>query len=318
MKRVLLSVGIGLCCISQSLFAGEKVDQTIDAKKDGYVEIKHINGYAEVKAWDKAEVRVVGELGDRTKKFIFERDGNEIVIKVKVKNGKGWNNWSSDDGDELEIFVPKGSKVNYSSVNANVEGSGIEGGAHFDTVNGGIEVKDLAGRIRLESVNGNISASKLKGDVKIETVNGDIRSTSNSGKEDRYESVNGDIVITSDSSEINAETVNGDIELALSEVRHLSLDTVNGSIEAKLNLQPGGEVRASSVGGSVSLYFQKDVSARFDIRGHAGGRIVNKLSDDKIQKAKYGPSRWLEFSLNEGDGKVNVSTVSGRVRLDTK
>jgi DUF4097 and DUF4098 domain-containing protein YvlB len=318
MKQVLIGVGIGLCCMSLSLFAGEKVDQTIKAAKDGYVEIEHINGYADIKAWDKPEVRVVGELGDRTKKFVFERDGNEIVIKVKVKNGNNWGSWGSDDGDELEIFVPKGSKLNYSSVNANVEGAGIDGGAHFDTVNGSIEVKDLAGRIRLESVNGNINASKLKGDVKIETVNGEIRSSSNSGKEDRYESVNGDIVITSSSSEIRAETVNGDIELELSEIKHLNLDTVNGSIEAKLDLQKDGDVRASSVGGSVALYFQKDVSARFDIRGHAGGKIVNKLSDDKMQKAKYGPSRWLEFSLNDGHGKVNVSTVSGRVRLDKK
>ena len=112
MKKVLIGVGIGLCCISQSLFAGEKVEQTIKAEKDGYVEIDHLNGYAEVKAWDKAEVRVVGELGDRTKQFIFERDGNEIVIKVKVKNSNSWGNWSSDDGDDLQIFVPKGSKVN--------------------------------------------------------------------------------------------------------------------------------------------------------------------------------------------------------------
>jgi len=318
MNKLLLSVGIGLCCISQSLFAGEKIDQTIKAEKDGYVEIEHLNGYAEVRAWDKTEVRVVGELGDRTKQFIFERDGNEIVIKVKVKNSKGWNNWDSDDGDELEIFVPKGSKVNYSSVNANVEGSGIQGGAHFDTVNGGIEVKELAGRIRLESINGDISASKLKGDVKIETVNGSIRSSGSKGKEDWYDSVNGDIDVTSASSRINVETVNGDIDLNLGEVYQVHLDTVNGSIEAKMNLLKDGEVDASSVGGSVVLYFQEEVSARFDIRGHAGGEIINKLSDDQVQKSKYGPSRWLEFSLNDGNGKVNVSTVSGRVRLDTK
>jgi DUF4097 and DUF4098 domain-containing protein YvlB len=316
MKRVLLTVAIGLCCISQSLFAGDKVDQTLKAEKDGYVEIEHINGYAHITAWDKSEVRVVGELGDRTKAFIFERDGNEILIKVKVNNSSDWNNWGVDDGDALEIFVPRDSQVNYSSVNANVQGSGIEGGAHFDTVNGGIEVKDLAGRIRLESVNGNISASKLKGDLKIETVNGEIRSTNNHGKEDRYESVNGDIVITSASREINAETVNGDIDLTLSEIGQLNLDTVNGSIEARLTLLPDGEVSASSIGGSVSLYFQEEISARFDIRSHSGGKIVNKISDDPVQKGQYGPIRSLEFSLNGGNGKVEVSTISGRVRLD--
>ncbi|MFT5674851.1 MAG: DUF4097 and DUF4098 domain-containing protein YvlB [Paraglaciecola sp.] len=316
MKHVLL--GMGLLCISLSLFAKEKVDQKIDAAKDGYVEIEHLNGAAEIKGWDKSEVRVVGKLGDRTEEFIFERDGNEVRIEVKVKRGHGSSHWGSDDGDQLEIFIPINSKVSYTSVNADVKASDIKGGANIETVNGEIGVIKLAGRIRLESVNGDISANELEGDVKIETVNGDIKSHSSEGKDDRYASVNGDLLITSGSAEIRAETVNGDIELQLGNVQQLTLETVNGSVEAKLDLQKGGDVRASTVGGSVALYFQDDVSARFDIRGHAGGTIVNKLSEHKMQKAKYGPSRWLEFSLNEGNGKVNVSTVSGRVRLDTK
>ena len=52
--------------------------------------------------------------------------------------------------------------------------------------------------------------------------------------------------------------------------------------------------------------------------GHAGGKITNNLSDDKMQKAKYGPSRWLKFSLHGGSAKVDVSTVSGRIKLDKK
>jgi hypothetical protein len=63
---------------------------------------------------------------------------------------------------------------------------------------------------------------------------------------------------------------------------------------------------------------QSEVSARFDIEGHAGGGISNDLSADKMQKAKYGPNRWLKFSLNGGSAKVNVSTVSGRVGLGKK
>ena len=316
MKSVLL--GMGLLCISLALFAKDKVDKTIDAAKDGYVEIEHLNGVAKITGWDKSEVRVVGELGERTDKFIFERDGNEVVIKIKVKRSSSWGNWGSDDGDELEIFIPLNSKLNYTAVNASVEALNIAGGANIDTVNGSIEVKKLAGRIRLESVNGDILANELEGDVNIETVNGEIESNSSKGKDDRYSSVNGDIQITSESTEIRAETVNGDIELQLGKIQQLTLDTVNGSIEAKLELQKGGDVRASTVGGSVALYFQEDVSARFDVRGHAGGKIVNKLSDHEVEKAKYGPTRWLEFSLNGGNGKVNVSTVSGRVRLDKK
>ena len=314
MKKLWL--GIGLMCFSLSIVAAQKVDKTIEASPDGYVEIEHLNGVAEIKGWDRQEVRVVGTLGDKTDKFIFHRDGNEVVIKVKVKvkRSHGWGN-NDDEGDDLQIFVPNNSKLSYTSVNAEVDLAGIAGGVDVNTVNGGIEANVLAGRIRLESVNGNIRGVKLDGDVKIETVNGDIHSLSSGGKDDKYESVNGDIIITSAGKEVRVETVNGDMELTLSLIEHLNINTVNGSIEARVKLAQEGEIRASSVGGSVTLLFADNVSARFDIRGHAGGRILNELSGDKVQKGQYGPGRWLEFALNGGNGKVNVSTVSGRVKL---
>jgi hypothetical protein len=317
MKRLL--IGTSLLMLAFGVAAGEKIDKTIKAADDGYVEIQHLGGYAKITGWSKREVQVKGELGDNTDEFIFERDGNEVVIKVKVKKSRGgWNNWDNSSGDDLEIFVPQNSRVSYTSTNADVQISEISGGADIDTVNGSIEADQLAGRIRLEAVNGDISAKQLSGDVRIETVNGDIRDRSTSSKEGNYDSVNGDIDIVTSATDVKIETVNGDIEAKLDKIDLFNVNTVNGSIDAYMELAKQGDVRASSVGGSISLYFQDDVSARFDLEGHAGGRIVNKLSSDKEQKAKYGPRRWLEFSLNGGDAKVDVSTVSGRIRVDKK
>ncbi|WP_299079899.1 hypothetical protein [uncultured Paraglaciecola sp.] len=316
MKKILTFAGFW--CLSLGVLATEKVDKSLAVSESPYVQIEHINGSAKVMAWDKSEVRVVGTLGERTKKFIFEQDGNEVLIKVKIKNNRGWGNWGSDDGDDLEIFVPRQSNLYYSAVNASVRVKQVRGGATVETVNGSIKVEELAGRIRLESVNGDISANALEGDVKIETVNGEIESRSAKGSEDSYGSVNGDIHVTSESRDISVETVNGDIKLMLGNVSQLMMETVNGAINAQLELDDNGEIEASSVGGSIRLALQEDVSARFDIEGHAGGRIINNLSDDQMQKAKYGPSRWLKFALNGGSAKVEVSSVSGRVKLDKK
>lgn len=313
-----LMIFIGLLCVNCTVLGNENINRSLDVSVNPYVQIEHVNGSAKVMAWDKSEVKVTGRLGDRTEKFIFEKDGNEVLIKVKVKNNNGWNNWGADNGDNLEIFIPRQSKVYYSAVNANVKLEQVRGGASVETVNGSIDVKELAGRIRLESVNGRIRANSLEGDVKISTVNGTINSRSSKGREDSYESVNGNIEVFSDSGDINVETVNGDIELELGKVNQLNVNTVNGSIDAKLELERNGEIEASSVGGSINLYLQSDVSARFDIEGHAGGKITNNLSDDRMQKTEYGPNRWLKFSINGGSAKVDVSTVSGRVRLDKK
>lgn len=316
MKTLLLS--FALLSLSLEALAGETVNKTIDVDQHSYVSIEHVNGVVEIHGWDKAQVKVMGTLGDKTDKFIFERDGDDVTIKVKNKKSSFWGKLKQDDGDDLQIFVPVASKVRYSAVNANVELDKIEGGIDAETVNGAIQARNLAGRISLESVNGEINTSGLAGDTRIETVNGSISSSNTQGKEGEYSSVNGNINIQTSARELKAETVNGSIKLALGAVNKLELESVNGEIQAQLALIKGGEVDASTVGGTVELYFQKEISARFDIQAHAGGNIVNDLSDDKVKKDKYGPSRWLEFSVNGGNGKVNVSTVSGNVKIDNK
>jgi len=312
----------GLSLISTASFAGQKIDQSMDVDPQSYIEIEHINGDAVVKGWDKNEVLVQGELSDRAEEFIFRRDGKSVLIEVEMKrSNKGynsWGKWDNDEGDDLVIYVPKTSTVNYTSVNADFEADDLLGGLNVDVVNGGVDVKNIVGRVRLESVNGDITAAELDGDVRIETVNGDIQGRHSGEGEIGFDSVNGDIRIQSDSREIAAETVNGDIDLTLEEVSELDLSSVNGSIEVSMTLVEKGDIEISTVGGSVDLMFQKGVSARFEIVGHAGGRFINNLTNDKMQKAKYGPRRWLEFTTGNGSATVDVSTVNGRVELDSQ
>jgi uncharacterized protein YdeI (BOF family) len=109
MKKLLIFAG--LLCLSWTALADENINRSLDVSKAPYVQIEHVNGSAKVIAWDKSEVKVTGTLGDRTEKFIFEKDDNEVLIKVKVKNNHGWKNRGADNGDDLEIFVPRQSKV---------------------------------------------------------------------------------------------------------------------------------------------------------------------------------------------------------------
>jgi DUF4097 and DUF4098 domain-containing protein YvlB len=320
MRNILVGVGLLSLSLSANVLAGEKIERSLDVSQESYITVEHVNGLADIQAWDKSEVRVKGTLGNQTKSFTFKRDGKDVLIKVKVKvkDKRRWGNQEPDDVDKLSIFVPRNSQLNYRAVNANLVLTGVHGGSKVETVNGSINVKELAGRNSLESINGKIFASELQGNVRIETVNGKIYSRSSLGEEDVYQSVNGDIDVKSESADISVETVNGSIELDLARVSKLNLDTVNGSVNATFELDSDGEVDASSVGGSIYLSLQRDVSARFDIEGHAGGRLTNNLSGDKVQKTKYGPRRWLKFSLNDGGAKVRVSTVNGKVKLDKR
>lgn len=298
--------------------AQQSVNESMDVEPGSYIDIEHLNGKAQIIGWNKDEVSVSGELGENTEKFIFRQRGNDVIIKVEVERTRrgGWNWGKGDGGDDLVIYVPIQSRVSYTSVNANVELSEIEGDVSIDVVNGQVDVRETEGELRLESVNGDIDFGNVVGEVVAETVNGSIRGDQAGDYELKLESVNGSIDIKSTAPEVIVETVNGDIELTLSSLKEADLNTVNGSVEASMFLDKSGDVRASSVGGTIELDFQDDVSARFNIEAHAGGRIINKLTDDKMQKAKYGPRRWLSFTHEGGDARVEVSTVSGRVVVE--
>ncbi len=314
MKKMTL---LGLVLLfSNTLYAAQTIDKTLSASDTSRVSIEHHSGEAVIRTWDKPQVHVKGSLDSRAEGYVFEKRGNEIRFEVKMPKsyGSNWPDWNKEE-DELEIFVPASSFVEYETINADLNASGIHGGVEFSAVNGEVRVSDIKGSIRISTVNGEIISQGLVGNISLNTVNGSIRDKGSDGDEVVYESVNGDIYAQTQVARVKLETVNADSELVLGRTEQLRASNVNGDTRVSLELAPNGEVRASSVSGSLAFRFQKEVSARFDVNGHAGGDLRNRLTDDKADKAKYGPSRWLKFTTAEGSGRVNVSTVSGTVTL---
>ncbi|MCW8093145.1 DUF4097 family beta strand repeat-containing protein [Alteromonas sp. ASW11-130] len=310
------ALGMGLVLLSCMTTAGQNIDQAISTTDHPFVEIEHVNGEAVIKGWDKNEVRVTGELGDQTEEFEFTGNKKEVTIAVEVKRHHDNWKWNNNiDGDDLTIYVPYGSKVSYTAINASVKVSEITGKTNVEVVNGHVELFKLTGKVDVESVNGDIDLQNIDALLRVESVNGDIGGKHTGTREARFESVNGEIDVNSTSPDITVDTVNGDLNLQLNEVRQARFNSVNGRIKASMNLLENGDVNASSVGGRIELSFQENVSARFDIEAHAGGSIDNKISSDRMKKAKYGPRRWLEFSHNGGSANVDISTVSGRIVL---
>ncbi|WP_272963688.1 DUF4097 family beta strand repeat-containing protein [Alteromonas australica] len=309
---------LGLILASTPADAGEKVDRTLDTGSSPKLDIEHVNGKADIQVWDNQQVKVVGELSDRTNEFIFERKGNVVIIHVEVNRlGKKW--WeNNDEGDDLTIYVPKDSDINYTAVNADVYLEGVTQGANVEVVNGSVSISNTGKRVKAESVNGDITLENVYGRLDAETVNGEIQAAHIGNEMVSFASVNGEIAVTTSSPDVTVETVNGQIDLTLQTVDALSINTVNGYVKSLLTLNPNGRVKASSVGGTINMVFQPGVSAQFDIETHAGGNISNNISSDKPQKPKYGPSSWLRFINNGGEGSVDISTVHGSITIDEK
>ncbi len=311
----LRSIIVSLCFISSVSFAAQRVDQTLDVAAGGFVKFENVNGEVRFHAWQQDKVRVTGELDERLDKFIFERSGKQVVIKVKLKKESSWNWNSASKGDNLDIYLPANHHLEIDSVNTDISLGELNNGLDVELVNGDLTVNDVTGKIRIITVNGDINSRGLKGDVSFESVNGDIQDSDGEGSDLRFTTVNGDVRSSSRAPVVSLTTVNGDGKLTLAQVNELTLKTVNGDFN--VSAEPGSaiEIEGSSVGGDIHLQFDGELSARVEVDSH-GGKIINKLTDDAVVRAKYGPNRSLHFLSAGGQGKVKLTTVNGKITLE--
>ena len=155
----------------------EKVDKTIDTSSSPKVDIEHINGKADIRVWDKSQVRVTGELAIKLKSLSLKDVEMLWVIHVEVERySKSWFN-KGKDGDDLVIYIPSASDLHYTAVNADLIAEGITKAVDVEVVNGDVTLKNIGERVEVESVNGDIVLENVRGRLEAETVNGEIEAS---------------------------------------------------------------------------------------------------------------------------------------------
>ncbi|HEY3644735.1 MAG TPA: DUF4097 family beta strand repeat-containing protein, partial [Gammaproteobacteria bacterium] len=179
--------------------SGERrsVNETRQVKADADIRIDDLAGTVKVQAWDKNEVRISGTLGPQVQKLQIE--GGETALDIKVVLPHHSN--SDDDCDvcaELMIQVPRGARIEVSTVSADVEASGLTGQVQLGTVSGGATVSSTAARIDLRTVSGDVTVvGSAKGaSISTNSVSGTVRISDVDGHVDA-ENVSGDTKVVS-------------------------------------------------------------------------------------------------------------------------
>lgn len=329
LKQILIPLVIApLIMGTQSVLAGEIIDETRDVDANEVIDFEFLNGEISITGWDRNQVRLQGELSDQAQGFEFTSRNGVTKFEENYENRRSWfgrqcNSWfdCSDEVDrtELEISVPANSTLRLEGINVELEISGLNGNTQIEIVNGPIDANDLAGRINIETVNGSIESSNLDGRITLSTVNGQIRDRNSKGTRVAFSTVNGSIISDTQADRVDAESVSGSVELDLAAIDDLEASTVNGDLIISLELMDNGRVELSSVSGYTELLVNPDISARFDLNTAVGGDIDNDLTDDKPRKEnRFVSSSELQFSLNGGSGSVDISTVTGDILVGLK
>lgn len=275
---------------SLAVIATDSVDETKVAETDGRVLIHNVRGEIRVHGWDKSEVRVQGDLDDRTEEFIFEVNGPVTEIRVKIPSHTRFG-----DGSDLDIYVPQQNKVKFNGVSTDLVISQIEGG------------------VSIHSVSGEVVADNIKNHVEINTVSGEVQVLRSDGRLNIV-SVSGNLDLDSKATEVNLNTVSGDVNADLEEFESLTSSTVSGEIEINGLLSPSGDISMASVSGDIQLMLDSPVDARISVKTGPGGDITNGLTDD--DPVEMFPAQMkLQTTSGDGSGRIKISTVTGDVRL---
>ncbi len=293
MKKTIIATSLALL-LTATAFA-EEIDRTIDASSDGHIDVSNISGSVTVHGWTRNSVEVTGTLGRNVEELILERDGDKVLIKVKVPR-RGGRGIESD----LRISVPQNSSLDVGAVSAD------------------IEVTDITGEQSLHTVSGDVTTEFSGGDMSAESVSGDVEvSGNNADGEVNASTVSGDVTLFRVSGKVEAESVSGDVVVDEGSFERAELGTVNGEIVFQGELRDGGKLSVETVNGSVDIDFVGDVSARFSVDTFNGG--INNCFGPKAERtSKYAPGWELEFSEGDGSGRVEVSTMNGRVSICKK
>jgi DUF4097 and DUF4098 domain-containing protein YvlB len=273
------------------------VNEKMDADAKSNVEIYNTAGSVKVEGWSRNEVEVIGTLGNEVDEFIFERDDEDILIKVKAKSGRSGHRGHSSN---LAIKVPQDSSIDVATVSADIEIKGVYGELEATAVSGDIDLETFAAKVEAETVSGDIEA---RGDGK--------------GSDIELVSVSGDITAVKLAGELQLEAVSGDIELTNGSFDDANVQTVNGDIEFEANLRKGGEIAIETVNGTINVDFVGDVSAEFEIETF-NGRIRNCFGPEPERVSKYAPGYELNFTEAGGDGRVSIATMNGNLNLCKK
>ena len=288
-----VALPIAVMTAAAQFAAAEEVTKTAPADATGEVEIVNVAGSVEVKAWDRAEVRVQADLGSGVERLEFNRDGQRTYVKVILPRGRSTSSGSSD----LVVSVPRESSLTVNTVSADQRITGLRGAQ------------------RLQAVSGSIDTEFGPGELEVKTVSGDILARGRGAKgTTRAATISGDIKLDDAGSELDLNTVSGDMTVRSARLDRGRIKTTNGDLQLTTALGNEARLDAEAINGDLTFTLRGSIDAEFDVETF-NGDIDNCFGEQAMRSRRYGPGSELHFREGKGAAQVRIKTLNGNVMV---
>jgi DUF4097 and DUF4098 domain-containing protein YvlB len=287
----LATIALGLLILAASLSAQARTDiaENRAIATDGRIQVDNMAGSIKVSTWDKPEVEIRGQLGDRVDELeISETSGG---LRIRVHNQ---NNQRRLDESHLQLQVPPGVSLELESISAHITMQDLDNSSIVaSSVSGDIDIAANTGHLEVESVSGDVTFTGKAPRVTMETVSGEIEALGVEG-------------------EVRVTTVSGDLVLQGGAISLGRFETVSGDLELNLLVSDGGRLSADSMSGDVTLVLPGSQQAEFSAQTYSGdirtefGAVSNE-SDSR--------GRNLEFTAGNNGASISIESFSGDAHL---
>lgn len=276
-----------------ALASTRSVDQTQPADPNGTVEIVNVAGSVTVSGWNRPEVSVTGQIGDRVERVELTHSDHHTLVRAVLPHGVGFH-FSGDGSARLTIRVPAHSGLQVSLVSADLAVSGVSGPQQLRTVSGTIQ-------------------SEGGGAAHIDTVSGDVKLTVPDGTSAQVETTNGDVTVSGAGGDVSVNTTSGDGHLRLGSLHTFSLHTVSGSFDIDARLGAAAQFTVESISGDIKVHLSGTPGAEFDLKSLSGD--ISNCNGPKATRPEYGPGSQLNFQTGDAQAHVHMSSTSGDLEL---
>ncbi len=292
--RVLALLSVTLLAAGPPDALAELVERTFAVTADGEVRIRNVAGHVQVRGWDRQQVELSAQLTSDDQALEVEESDSGISIRVTQteRDARG-----SAAAATLELRVPVDSRLQITSVSADIDVAGVNAEQTLQSVSGDIVVEGFGAQFKAGSVSGDLQ----------------LRGQGLDGHTD-VGSVSGDVSLSGAAGILDASIVSGNVRIDGGQFSQVRLNAVSGDISGALSLLSGTRLEANAVSGDLEIALQADVEARFDLQSFSGD--IEDCGEHRAQReSRFGPGQRLTFSRGEGRGQVRAQTMSGRIAI---
>lgn len=270
----------------------ERVEETRSVNADARISIQAVAHRIHVEAWDRNEMHLTGTIDPNSQEL--EVSGSAESLRIEVRHER---NTRSGFRGSLEIRVPRGARVSVGAVSGDVEVDGVSGSVRASTVSGDLTVTGSPSLVQVNTVSGAIRLDTASDDIDLNTVSG--RATVNgAGRRLEATVVSGALVVT-----------------AVRPMESVRVSSVSARVEVHGALSSAARVEVQSHSGAVRLRVPRDTPAHYEIETFSGD-IENRLTSDEPRRPRFGPGRFLDFTVGDGAARVEIQSFSGRVTVE--